>query len=81
VDLFLSIATYLILWWLAFFVVLPIGAQSAHEAGEIVRHGNEPGAPKAHRLAFKAGIAAVLAAVVWAVGAWAFLSGAISLRP
>jgi predicted secreted protein len=80
-DVFLAIASYVILWWLAFFIVLPIGARSPHEAGEAVEAGNEPGAPKAHGLALKAGLAALLAAVVWAGAVWAFLSGLVSLRP
>ena len=46
----LAIAIYLILWWLTFFTVLPIGAQSTHEAGEAVVPGTEPGAPRVHNL-------------------------------
>ena len=33
-NLFLGIAIYVILWWLSFFTMLPMGAQSLHEAGE-----------------------------------------------
>jgi hypothetical protein len=33
-NLFLGMAIYVIVWWLAFFVMLPIGAQSHHEADE-----------------------------------------------
>jgi predicted secreted protein len=32
-NLLLGIAIYVIVWWLAFFTMLPIGAQSHHEAG------------------------------------------------
>ena len=33
---------YLILWWLVFFVMLPLGI----ERDQDVRFGNDPGAPK-----------------------------------
>ncbi|HWA00858.1 MAG TPA: DUF1467 family protein [Caulobacterales bacterium] len=61
----LAIAVYVIIWWLAFFAVLPLGAKSHHEAGEAPPPGSEAGAPLAHRLPMKAGLAAAIAAVVW----------------
>ena len=33
---------YLILWWLVFFIMLPLGV----ERDQDVRFGNDPGAPK-----------------------------------
>ena len=50
----LAIAIYLILWWLSFFTMLPLGAQSHHEADEVVNPGIERGAPRAHNLGRKA---------------------------
>ena len=44
-DLFSVILVFTILWWLCFFVVLPVGVQNAKEAGEVVQDGHEPGAP------------------------------------
>lgn len=70
-NLFLGIAIYLIVWWLAFFVMLPMGAQSHHEAGEETVPGAERGAPKVHNLRLKALIAAGIAAVAWLGIAWA----------
>lgn len=67
----LAIATYLIIWWLAFFTMLPIGAKSHHEADEPPPPGSEPGAPLAHRLGMKALWAAGIAAVVWIGVYWA----------
>lgn len=72
---FLGIAVFVILWWLAFFAVLPLGAKSAHEAGEAVTPGNEPGAPLMHRLPFKAALAAGIAALIWIGVQWAVVSG------
>ena len=76
----LGVAVYLITWWLAFFAVLPIGAKSHHEAGEPVPPGSEAGAPLAHRLPFKVGLAAVIAAVVSQTTSPAFI-GAVSASP
>jgi predicted secreted protein len=69
--LFLGLAIYTLLWWLAFFTVLPLGAQSMHEADEAATPGVERGAPKAHRLALKALWACAIAAVLWLFVAWA----------
>ena len=43
----LGAAIYIILWWLSFFMMLPVGAQSFHEADEAPPEGSERGAPKA----------------------------------
>ena len=67
----LGVAVYMILWWLSFFVMLPIGARSHHEAGEPPPPGSEAGAPLAHRLGFKALLATGAAAVVWIGVYWA----------
>ncbi len=40
-----AIAIYFIIWWLVLFLVLPFGIRNAHETGETVEEGNEPGAP------------------------------------
>ena len=70
-NLFLGIAIYVIVWWLSFFLMLPMGAQSHHEAGEETVPGTERGAPKVHNLRVKALIAAGIAAIAWLGIAWA----------
>jgi predicted secreted protein len=77
---FLGVAIYLILWWLAFFVMLPFDAQSAHEAGEEVPAGSERGAPRVHRLGIKALWAAGIAAVLWLGVAWAISADVVNMR-
>jgi len=67
----LGIAIYVITWWLSFFVMLPMGAQSHHEAGEETVPGAERGAPKVHNIRQKALCAAGMAAVIWLGIAWA----------
>jgi predicted secreted protein len=80
-NLLLGLAIYLIVWWLAFFVMLPYGAESAHEANEESVPGTERGAPRQHRLAFKALVAAAIAGVVWLFIAWAISVDLWNVRP
>lgn len=70
-NLPLGIAIYVIIWWLAFFTMLPMGAQSLHEADEQTVPGVERGAPKSHGLKVKALWACGIAAVLWLFVAWA----------
>lgn len=65
-DWFTGIAIYLTLWWVVLFCVLPIGARSQAEAGEVTP-GTEPGAPVAPRMGRKLIWTSVAAAVLWAV--------------
>ena len=80
-SLFLSIAIYVILWWLSFFLMLPVGAQSHHEADEPVVAGAEAGAPKVHNLGKKALWAAGIAAVLWLFVFWAVSVDLFGMRP
>ena len=57
-------------WWLAFFVLLPIGARTQLDDGHVVP-GTEPSAPTVPALARKAWWALVAAVVMWAVLFWA----------
>lgn len=60
-------AIYFIIWWLVLFIALPIGVRNAHEAGEAIEPGNEPGAPVNPQLARKALITTVIATIVFAL--------------
>ena len=77
---FLAVAIYVILWWLAFFLMLPYGATSTHEAGEAAVPGAERGAPRAHRLGMKALWAAGIAAILWLGVAWAISVDLLGMR-
>lgn len=79
-NLFLGIAIYIIVWWLAFFVMLPWGAQSLHEADEAAAPGVERGAPRVPRLGMKALAASLIAAVAWLGIAWAISVDLFQMR-
>ena len=62
-------ALYFVVWWTALFAVLPFGARSQAEAGDILA-GSDPGAPALPALNKKAIWTSVVAAVVFAIAAW-----------
>lgn len=61
------VATYVVVWWLVFFTVLPIGGRSPQKAGELTL-GTDHGAPANPMLWRKAGITTIVAAIFFALG-------------
>jgi len=57
------IAVYVVTWMVCLFVVLPFGAHSQSETGEVIA-GSEPGAPPVFRIGKKLLITSVLAVFV-----------------
>lgn len=69
-NLTAGIAIYLIVWWLVFFTMLPIGVRSQAEEGGIEGQGRDPGAPVRPMLWRKVAAATVLGAVIWGAVYW-----------
>jgi predicted secreted protein len=63
------IAVFVVIWWLSFVAVLPIGNRSQIEVGEVAA-GTEPGAPATPRILRRVLIATALAAVMTALLFW-----------
>jgi predicted secreted protein len=61
------VGAYIILWFLALQILLPIGIRSPHESGEAIAEGADPGAPALPRLGLKIAIATAAATIIWAV--------------
>ena len=61
------IGTYVILWWLVLFTMLPIGVRSQEEAAEGRALGTEPGAPVRHGMLVKAGRTTLISGLIFAV--------------
>jgi predicted secreted protein len=76
-DWFATTVTFLIVWWLVLFMVLPFGAAPPAE----VEPGTAPGAPAKPRLPLKFLITTVIAAVLTGLILWLINSGLIQLRP
>jgi predicted secreted protein len=58
---------FAIFWFLALQVVLPMGNTTAHEAGEELVAGTDPGAPARPRLGVKLAVATGAAVAMWLV--------------
>ena len=75
-----SIVVFVILWWLVFFISLPIGVHPPHEVGEDVEPGNEAGAPVRPHLLIKVAASTGIAAALWGLAYWVISAGLISFR-
>ena len=72
----IGIATYVVIWWVAIFAVLPWGVRPS-EKGDL---GHAAGAPANPRLLLKAAVTSVVAGVLWLIVYWAVNADLISFR-
>jgi len=70
---------FAVVWFMVFFIVLPLRLTTQGEAGEVVP-GTHASAPADPQLKKKARITTLVAVVVWAVIAGVILSGWITVR-
>lgn len=75
---FTAIVTYLTLWWVVLFCVLPIGVRSQAEMGDVTE-GTDPGAPAFPNIKKKLLWTSIATAVVWSILALVISQGWISL--
>lgn len=73
-----GLATYMILWWLVIFMVLPWGNRAVDEVD--VARGHAHGAPQKPRLGIKLAITTVIAGILWAIADLIVIQGWISFR-
>ncbi len=62
-----GIMVYIILWWVIFFMTLPVGVTAQDESGEGVVPGTPESAPVKPMLWRKAGATTLIAAVAWGI--------------
>ena len=74
-----SLMVISLVWWMAFFVLLPFGIRSHLEEGSVVP-GTEPSAPATPRLWLKAIWAFVIAIVLWAALFYVIEYGLITIE-
>ena len=60
-----SIIIYVMIWWIVFFSVLPIGIQSNKETFKDNIEGIDPGAPKNPKIAKKFLITTIITSIVF----------------
>tara|TARA_B100001248_G_scaffold221770_1_gene178043 strand:+ start:880 stop:1134 length:255 start_codon:yes stop_codon:yes gene_type:complete len=62
-----SIIVYVMIWWIIFFSVLPIGIQSNKEVFKEKIEGMDPGAPKNPKIAKKFFITTLITTIIFLV--------------
>jgi predicted secreted protein len=72
-----GVVAYVVIWWVVIFAVLPFGVEPAGKGDP----GHAAGAPADPRLAVKAAVTTVVAAVLWLMLYAVIRSDLISFRP
>ena len=60
-------SAYVILWFLALQILLPIGIKSREENARAILGATDPGAPQNPRMGLKILLATIAAAIIWLV--------------
>ncbi|ARE84172.1 conserved hypothetical protein [Roseovarius sp. EC-HK134] len=74
-----AIVLFAVIWFMTFFVVLPIRIQTQGDLGQIVP-GTHAGSPEHHHLKKKAWITTGIAIVLWIIIGGTIISGMITVR-
>ncbi|MGX0976107.1 putative secreted protein [Roseovarius sp. MBR-51] len=74
-----AIVLFAVIWFMTFFVVLPLRIQTQGDVGKIVP-GTHAGSPEHHHLKKKAWITTGIAVVLWIIIGGTIISGVISVR-
>ena len=75
-----SIIIYVMIWWIVFFSVLPIGIQSKKEVFKERLGGNDPGAPKNPKIGKKFLITTIITSLLFIVIYYLVNNGFLNLR-
>lgn len=75
-DLFGGITTYVILWWVVLFTVLPWGVRTPDQP----EMGHASSAPVRPRILLKFAITTAIATALWLVAYWLISSDVLSFR-
>ena len=62
-----SIIVYVLIWWIVFFSLLPVGIQSNKETFKEKIEGVDPGAPKNPKIAKKFLITTIITSIIFVV--------------
>jgi predicted secreted protein len=74
-----GIVLFAVIWFMTFFVILPLRLRTQGEAGEVVP-GTHASAPAQANLWRKAGLTTLCAIVIFAIIAGIIISGVVSVR-
>ncbi len=74
-----AIVLYAVIWWLTFFIVLPLRLKTQQDLGEVTP-GTQSGSPEVHHLKAKVLITTGIGTLLFVVLAAVILSGWITLE-
>ena len=75
-----SIIVYVLIWWIIFFSILPIGIQSNKEVFRDSIEGTDPGAPKNPNIGKKFLVTTIITSIVFIVIYYLVNIGFLNLR-
>ena len=75
-----SIIIYVMIWWIVFFSILPIGIKSQNKEFNPDLQGNDPGAPKNPKIAKKFLITTLITSILFLVIYYLVNVGHLNLR-
>ena len=75
-----SIIIYVMIWWIVFFSILPVGIKSNNEAFKESLEGSDPGAPKNPNIAKKFLITTIITSILFIVIYYLSNNGFLNLR-
>ena len=75
-----SIIVYVMIWWVVFFSILPIGIQSNKEIFKDSLEGSDPGAPKNTKIGKKFLITTIITSILFIMIYYIVYLGLFNLR-
>jgi predicted secreted protein len=78
-SLFGGVVTFIVVWWVVLFTVLPFGIQSQVESHIPIIKGTEAGAPQKPNLKFKFLVSTAIALCVWGSFFFLFYNNILSI--
>ncbi|MGA9657933.1 MAG: DUF1467 family protein [Asticcacaulis sp.] len=66
-SLLTGTAIYLLIWWITFFAVLPMGNRTPTEMGDVTVKGHDTGAPVTHNIWKKVRLNTLIALGIWII--------------
>ena len=75
-----SVIVYVLIWWIIFFSILPVGIQSKKEIFREKIEGIDPGAPKNPKIAKKFLITTIITSIIFVVIYYLVKSDLLNLR-
>jgi len=75
-----SIIVYVMIWWIIFFSILPVGIQSNKETFKDTIEGSDPGAPKNPKIGKKFFMTTIITSILFIVIYYFVNNGFFNLR-